>query len=139
MRYCALLSVLLAWPAMAQDAPDLEGTWAGATRFVSYQSAGGQSDVINEPFFAEQSVEIVLGENHDGRYFGTLTLQGLPDSNPLVLIVAGDGQTLFSSDPYGTTDGYIIDIDHIELCRAVSQDEPLNLYVVCIEYQRVGG
>lgn len=139
MRSFALFLAMTASTALAQDASDLEGTWAGTTRFVSYYDDGDGSAADGDPFFAEQTVEIELGENHDGRYFGTLVLQGLPDRNPLVLIVAGDGVTLHSSDVYGTTDGRIIDADHIELCRAVSRDDPLNLYVTCILLQRGGG
>jgi hypothetical protein len=136
MRLMIFLLAMLALPAMADTWPDLEGTWAGTTRFVSYQSSDGQTDTTNNPFFAEQNVEIVLGDNHEGRYFGTLELQGLPEQNPIVLIVSGDGVTLFASDIYGTSDGHIIDDDRIELCRAEFSQEPLSLYAVCLELSR---
>ena len=125
----AMLMTAIAAPALAQDWPDLVGTWKGTTRAVVANAGGHYAGTFAT---AELTIEWTAADN--GRYIGTISS---PQHTERVLAVASsDGQSIFTVDTDGLTIGRLIDQDRFELCYLQSSSGDTQMAASCVEFER---
>ena len=142
MRNTLAALLIAAWvqPVLAQDWPDLVGSWQGTSRAIvtaaehhyGEETIDG-TDGLDEGAFASSELTVEITEQSDGRYIGSITSAG--HTEPKYMIVASDGVTLRASDVNGLSTGRIIDVDSFELCYA--QFNPST--VSCVVFTRASG
>ncbi len=132
----ALLATAVTVPAVAQDWPDLVGTWKGTTRAVVANAGGHYADAGSDDAgtFATAELTIEWTEADNGRYIGTISS---PQYTERVLaVVSSDGQSIFTVDSDGLTIGRLMDEDRFELCYLQSSSADTQMAASCVEFER---
>lgn len=136
MRIATFLVVFaFSFPAIAQEWPDLLGTWKGTSRSVVSGVGGhfgGEHD--DKPRFAEVELTIEWTEQNEGRYIGTLTSGSHTEGK--LGVVSADGTSLVTVDHDGQSVGRIIDGNSFELCYAQTSHSDEQMVVSCVIFNR---
>ncbi len=138
MRLFALIVTMIAFitaPALAAEAPDLIGKWAGTSRAVVYGSGGHYGEGEAAPQFKEVALTIEWTEQKDGRLIGTITSPA--STEPKLAVLSSDGKTLVTGDTDGSSIGRLIDDDHFELCYTQTSVADDQIVVSCVDFERV--
>lgn len=139
MRKAAVLIAAIAMLAptsvLAQEAPDMLGTWTGTSRAVVSGTGGHYGDGEDLAAFREVDLTIEWTAQDDGRLIGTVTSP--LSTEPKVGVLSSDGQTLFTADSDGSSVGRIVDEDHFELCYMQTSIADEQIVVSCVDFARV--
>ena len=134
-RAVLLLAILLSGgAAMAQEAPDLKGTWipsdgAHIVEGESLHSESGTEDVPGHETAQQHTSEFVFKiEGQDGhRFWGEHSSAEVMES--LIGVISVDGKRFVMVDKDGTFNGIIADPDTLDYCYA--HVEPRHMAAAC--------
>ena len=104
--------------ALAQDAPDLVGTWTGPFRTVIYghnPHHPGTETVANPPRVREITFTLEF-EGQDGGLLWGHSWSDPAKKEPFALTITGDGKTIIGSDTDGAFSMNIASPDKIDVC-----------------------
>ena len=138
MRISALIVTMIAFitaPALADNAPDMIGKWAGTSRAVVYGTGGHYGDGEAAPHFKEVALTIEWTEQKNDRLIGTITSP--VSTEPKLAVLSSDGKTLITGDSDGSSIGRLIDDDHFELCYTQTSVADDQIVVSCVDFERV--
>ncbi len=138
MRRTAILisaiAVLAPASVLAQEMPDMLGTWTGTSRAVVAGTGGHYGDGDDVAAFREVDLTIEWTAQDDGRLIGTITSP--LSTEPKVGVLSSDGVTLVTADSDGSSVGRLIDDDHFELCYMQTSIADEQIVVSCADFER---
>ena len=132
------LSCLAGAAAVAQDVPDLKGTWVQTGDRSGNVRRGnrwehGAPPTDGEAAFGDPLTWTLTVERQEGAAFaGTWASQNRAD--PMVGVVAADGRTLHLADDNGPMHGELLGPDRMEICRSLA--EPDRMLAACRQFAR---
>lgn len=121
-------------PALAQEWPDLLGTWKGMSRAVVLGEGGHYDGDVSGAKFLEAELTIEWTDQDNGRYVGTITSP--MKTEPKLGILSADGTSFFTVDSDGASDGRLIDADHFELCYQQTSAADEQMVASCVVFER---
>ena len=128
------LIALVAAPALADEGPNMIGTWTGTSRAVVYGTGGHYGEGEAAAQFKEVALTIEWTEQRDGRLIGTITSP--LSTEPKLGVLSSDGRTLVTGDSDGSSIGRLIDDDHFELCYTQTSVADEQIVVSCVDFER---
>jgi hypothetical protein len=101
--------------ALAQQVPDLKGTWKGMNEAVV--SGGGphhREGTQAEPRTSSQEVTMTVTGQEGRRFWGEFA--SATDKEPVLGIIGGDGSSIYMADPDGHILGSLTEDGQLDLC-----------------------